>query len=131
MQALLMVFIGQVVVAFLVVVVLRAMLEKELIESAVRSLESRKRDRASPFYIPDPAEDVPLEKAEVKIVSYKKLHARYQKRIQRAVEDSFGRGVIPAYIVDKSILGGVVFHIGDKVVEYSLRDRLKRMKDGC
>jgi hypothetical protein len=128
MQVLVLVLIGQAILAFVVVAVLRAMLEKELIESAVRSFESYKKDRASPFYIPDPTRDDSQEDVSLKVVSYKNLNARYQQRIRQAAENFFGRSINPTYLVDKKILGGVVFHIGNKVIEYSLRDRLQRMK---
>ena len=47
-----------------------------------------------------------------------------KKRLQAAIERRDGRAVLPRYVVDPEILGGLILRIGDRVLDASLRRRL-------
>jgi F-type H+-transporting ATPase subunit delta len=52
-----------------------------------------------------------------------------QTRLTEAVSKQLGKSVSLAFIVDPSILGGVVTTVGDTVIDGSVKRRLDMMKD--
>lgn len=51
-----------------------------------------------------------------------------KKRLEAAIEKREGRPVLPRYVVDPAILGGMILRIGDRVVDGSLRRRLRGLR---
>ncbi len=52
-----------------------------------------------------------------------------QQRLTSAVSKQIGKPVALTFIVDPSVLGGVVTTVGDTVIDGSIRRRLELMKD--
>lgn len=48
--------------------------------------------------------------------------------LKAELEKQLGREVLPSYVVDADILGGVVIRVGDRVMDASVRRRLVRLR---
>jgi F-type H+-transporting ATPase subunit delta len=51
-----------------------------------------------------------------------------EKEIRRALEKRTGREVIPAFTVDPELLGGMVVHLGDEILDSSVRSRMAGLR---
>ena len=49
--------------------------------------------------------------------------------VQKRLSGLMGKIVQPAYQVDKTILGGIVIHMGNKVIDHSVQRKLDTLKD--
>lgn len=56
------------------------------------------------------------------------LSAEQQDRITAAVSQRLGKQVVLAFLVDPSVIGGVVTRVGDVVIDGSVRRRLDQLK---
>jgi len=65
---------------------------------------------------------------QVEVYSALPLDPGLQQRITRALEARTGHTVRAVFGVDPAILGGLVFRIGDTVIDASLRGRLVQMR---
>ncbi len=52
-----------------------------------------------------------------------------QERLTAAVSKSLGKPVVLTFLVDPSIIGGVVTTVGDTIIDGSIRRRLELLKD--
>jgi F-type H+-transporting ATPase subunit delta len=57
------------------------------------------------------------------------MSAEQQQRLTDAVSKQLGKSVELTFIVDESILGGVITTVGDTVIDGSVKRRLELMKD--
>jgi F-type H+-transporting ATPase subunit delta len=57
------------------------------------------------------------------------LSADQQARLTEAVSKQLGKPVALSFVVDESILGGVITTVGDTVIDGSVKRRLELMKD--
>jgi F-type H+-transporting ATPase subunit delta len=53
---------------------------------------------------------------------------RLQKEIRQTLEKRTGREVIPAFTVDPELLGGMVIHLGDEILDSSVRSRMAGLR---
>lgn len=53
---------------------------------------------------------------------------KLQNEIRRALEKRTGRDVIPAFTVDPELLGGMVVHLGDEILDSSVRSRMAGLR---
>ncbi len=51
-----------------------------------------------------------------------------KKEIRQALEKRTGREVIPAFTVDPELLGGMVVHLGDEILDSSVRSRMAGLR---
>ncbi len=63
------------------------------------------------------------------VVSAVPLDADQEARLKRELDRITGKDVILEKRVDPSILGGVVVHLGDKIIDRSLRRGLRQLAD--
>jgi F-type H+-transporting ATPase subunit delta len=54
--------------------------------------------------------------------------AKLEKEIRQALEKRTGREVIPAFTVDPELLGGMVVHLGDEILDSSVRSRMAGLR---
>lgn len=66
--------------------------------------------------------------AEAEICSAVELTAAQKKELAAALERLTGKKIEPKYLLDASLLGGVVVRIGDTIYDGSLRTRLNEMR---
>ena len=67
--------------------------------------------------------------SDATITSAIPLSDAQQQKLTRKLEQTFGRTVRAVYTVDPSVLGGVVVEMDGKVLDGSLRERLRDLKD--
>lgn len=104
------VFMVQAVIIAVIIVVLRAKLEGQLMDSALRHL----------------ATQPPSESKRITVVTSRTLPPPDAGRFQRAAVQGMGSAVQVVFTVDPLLQGGAVIRIGEKVLDHSLRDRLRR-----
>jgi len=68
--------------------------------------------------------DVFKQRTRVKVVSAYPLTFESQQEIRTVMTKRLGQEVDISVIVDTSLIGGVVIHVGDVVIDISLRGRL-------
>ncbi|MDW5375902.1 F0F1 ATP synthase subunit delta [Halomonas sp. HP20-15] len=84
--------------------------------------------------LPEIAEQFEAERADyerlavVDVVSAYALSQAQQDKLAGALERRLDRKITMTTSVDRTLLGGVVIHIGDTVIDGSVRGRLARLK---
>ncbi|MGH7546032.1 MAG: ATP synthase F1 subunit delta [Gemmatimonadota bacterium] len=72
--------------------------------------------------------DTHLGRVHVEIVLAMPPDDALRKRLVAEIEKSQGRAVVPRFRVDPEILGGLIFRVGDRVMDGSLRRRLSGLR---
>ncbi|VFM95997.1 MAG: F-type H+-transporting ATPase subunit delta [Candidatus Kentron sp. G] len=67
------------------------------------------------------------KRSRVQVTSAYPLTPAYRQDIEAAMKKRLGREVEISVAVDKSLIGGVVIHAGDVVIDISLRGRLTQL----
>lgn len=62
------------------------------------------------------------------IISALELNDEQKKRIILKLEDKLDKKVIPNYLVDTDIIGGIIIKIDDKTIDCSIKGRFDNMK---
>ena len=70
-----------------------------------------------------------LGKSSGQVRSAISLSPDQQQRLTEAVSKQLGKQVSLSFVVDESILGGVITTVGDTVIDGSVKRRLELMKD--
>jgi len=104
----------QVVVFSLIIFILKMILDKKLIESAINEFRVWEQERRN------------VSSSTILVISYKPLKKKYKLKILKIALDYFGEGVQPSFKIDKALHGGLVIHIGEAMIECSLKDRLSQ-----
>ena len=65
---------------------------------------------------------------EAEVISVQELSEAHKKELAQVLNRLAGKEVSPEYKVDSSLLGGMVVRIGDKVIDGSVRNKLKTLK---
>ena len=71
-----------------------------------------------------------IEKGEIhaEVVSFEKLSKEQEKKIEDIFKKNLGKQVILEIIVDKSIIGGLIFRIGSKMIDTSTKSKLFKLE---
>lgn len=64
-----------------------------------------------------------------KLISAVPLTENEKKELIAKLRKLSGGSIEPEYIVDKSIIGGIIIKLNDKIIDGSLRHRLKELKE--
>lgn len=104
-------FLSQFVLVIIVIFILRAVLERRLIENTIKELQ---------MY--SPMENHP---AEIAVTSYSNLSPTHKEILQKLAGKKFGPNVRFSYALDKSLMGGMILKTKDIKIGHSLRERLK------
>lgn len=64
---------------------------------------------------------------DVEVVAAREIAAPQQKRLEAALQKRLGREVRMNTRIDASLLGGAIVHVGDLVIDGSLKGRLERL----
>lgn len=73
--------------------------------------------------------DQHLEVLRATVRSARKLSQSYRTKLEKTLADSTGRKVLVTYEEDPDLIAGVVTQIGDRVIDGSVRGRLRRLAD--
>ena len=114
-------FLSQVVAIGIAVFFLKKQLDRNLLDSAVRQIE------AGVFILDGPENNNPKPPPPIFIViTHAKLSATNRERVLKAITKTTPGGVVPDFQVDKNLLGGAVVKTATKVVDCSLKDKLRQ-----
>ncbi len=72
--------------------------------------------------------DASLNRARATVIVARQPDAALQEQLRQELSRAFGKEVIPAWVVDQSVLGGVVVKVNERVYDGSLRRRLARLR---
>ncbi len=111
MTYLFIILVGQGIAIIVVMFVLKGVLDKTLIELAVRHIEVWKFAEAKGI-------------DRILVVTHKPLKKDYVERVQKALAKNFSSQVTADFQVQKRLLGGAVIHVGEQILDCSLKDRL-------
>lgn len=64
----------------------------------------------------------------VNIVTASELDAQHKEQLLKKLADAFGKEILPTFTVDKSIIGGIKFHVADKIIDSSVKNKLDKLK---
>ena len=109
-----LVFILQVVSALIVIAVLKKLLDRELIESALEQFEVLK-------YHGDLA-----QVKMISVVGHKTMNPEIQARFKRIADRRF-KGISIAFSTDSALKGGVKVVVEETVIDCTLSDRLEKL----
>ncbi len=109
----LQIIIFQLIMAVVVILTLRFILNRKVIEFALQTFDGYRK--------PDEA---PIPK-EVIVISHKNLNPARQQRILQIAQKKFGPNVKVNFLTDKSFMGGLVIKFNHVQIGSSVRDRLK------
>ena len=104
--------VGQVSVAFAVVMFLKNKLRVELIEAALENLQSNISSQT---------------KGEVVVISAQELDPIIRGRIENIVKRK-SDGAILRFETDASLKSGLIIHAGEITLDFSLANRMKSLK---
>jgi len=110
----LLVFSVQAIAITLVVLVLRHLLEKMLIDYAIRNFEYFAKNAEKPVC------------HSVTVISARPLRPQYQERIRKVSPHLLRPGVMPMFQIQPALWGGLIIKVDDKIWDSSLRLRLKQ-----
>lgn len=96
-----------------IVFILKYVLEKRLVNAALKELS---------MYLPFEGEPKPLV---VQVLAHKTVAATVQSELQKIVKGKFGAQVGIDYQIDKSLMGGLIITVNKHRFNYCLSDRLK------
>jgi len=111
MTILLIILVGQGIAIIIVMFVLKSVLNHTLIDLAVRHVEVWKFAEAKGI-------------DHILVVTHAPLKKEYAERIRRALARNFSSQVAAEFKVQRTLLGGAVVHVGEQVLDCSLKDRL-------
>jgi F-type H+-transporting ATPase subunit delta len=72
--------------------------------------------------------DARMGRVRVAVAISHEPDGKLEKEIRRALERRTGREVIPTYTVDPELLGGIVVHLGDEILDGSVRSRMAGLR---
>ena len=62
------------------------------------------------------------------VISTEKLTSSQQEKLEQALQTKLQNQVVLQYTQDETILGGLIIRIGDRVIDGSIREKLRRLK---
>ena len=72
--------------------------------------------------------DLKLNRVRAGITLSREPDDQLRQQITRALEASLGKEVVPTWMVDPEILGGVIVRLGDRVLDGSVKRRITRLR---
>lgn len=72
--------------------------------------------------------DVRLNRARATVMVAREPDAALQEALRIELSRAFGKEVIPTWVVDESVLGGIVVKMGERVYDGSLRRQVARLR---
>ena len=114
MSILLKILFWQVVVAAIVTGILKMVLDKNLIASAIKQFERICQHLDPPSSL------------DVVVVTCRPLAKSVSEHLSQIVRNKFGETAVVRYQIDKLMWGGIIIRVDRTVINYSLKDRLRQ-----
>ena len=106
-------FIAQIVAISFVVFVLKKILDHMLIDLAIRHLEYGQSKERRPVDL-------------IVILTHRRLQEKYKQRIAQIIRKYCSQETQAEYRIQKDIMGGIIIKVGGRMIDYSLKDRLRQ-----
>ncbi len=115
--------LSQTVAISIIVLVLKGILDRNLINLAIQQLEAGRLN-------PDGSDRKNFDPAHftVSVTTHKEIASVDRERVLKAVTKNIPGGVVTDFQIDKKIRGGMIIKTGIQTADYSLLDRLKRAR---
>lgn len=107
------IFLAQIAVAAVVVFFLKKVSDGQLLELAYRTID---------YWKTEPGQKPPQT---VTLITFRPIPPKAKERFLKIAAKRLGQAAM-VFESDRSLLGGAKIKIGDKVFDYSLRDRLRQ-----
>jgi F0F1-type ATP synthase delta subunit len=107
------IFFWQCFVAFIVVCVLKVILDRNLIDVALRQFDFLAARKG------------PGQVKKVNVLSHKVLSPKNKLKVTSISARHLGPNVELVFLTDKAILGGIVIYLDEEKINFSLKDRLR------
>ena len=65
----------------------------------------------------------------VEVTTAISIDQKFGKKVTKYLERMFNKKVFPTFLTDPKILGGIVIRAGDKVLDYSIRNKLLSLRE--
>lgn len=111
----------QVVPVAIIVVILKSILDRNLIDLAIQQLESGRLNPQGGHNA-----NFNLNGIKMVVITHKKISQAHRERILKAVLKNIPGGLVADFQTNKKICGGMIITVGASTVDYSLLDRLRR-----
>ena len=72
--------------------------------------------------------DLKLNRVRAGITLAREPNEQLRQQITRSLEERLGKEVVPTWMVDPDILGGVIVRLGDRVLDGSVKRRITRLR---
>lgn len=115
--------LSQTVAISIIVLVLKGILDRNLINLAIQQLEAGHLNPAGLN-----RKDFDLVHFSVSVITHKEIAAVDRERVLKAVTKNIPGGTRTHFQVDRKICGGMIIKAGAQTADYSLLDRLKRAR---
>ena len=66
--------------------------------------------------------------SRIKVISAVEMNKESKNRLLETLKNKLGQQIIPEYLIQKEILGGLIIKIGDKIIDLSLNKKIKDME---
>lgn len=73
--------------------------------------------------------DAQIGNVEVDVTTAQRLGSEQVEQVRQRVSQSLGKNAVVHQYVDESIIGGLVVRVGDKVIDASVREQLRAMRE--
>ncbi len=114
-------FFSQLFIISLIVLILKKILDRNLIELAMAQLEAGRLN-------PPLNKPLDIENFVLSVTTHKNIAKSTRERIVKASIKNIPGVIVPHFYIDKKIYGGMIIRAGDQVADFSLADRLRRAK---
>lgn len=119
MKIFLIFVVSQVVAISIIVMILKRILDGNLINLAIQLLESWPLNLKKSF---------DASSGKLVVTTHKKIEEAHRQRILKALTKNMAGKAEVDFQVDAKILGGMIIRFGDDTADYSLIDRLRRAR---
>lgn len=115
-------FVSQAMAIGIIVVILKKILDRNLIDLAIQQLEA---GRLTPQR--QQKKDFDYSNSKIVVVTHRKIRSGDSQRVLKAVTKNMP-GVIVDFEVEPKVIGGMIIKVDDNAADYSLIDRLRRAR---
>ena len=112
-QFLIIMFIGQFIVMSTIIFVLKRLLDRQLIETAIHKVETLNPNKIDP------------QCDEVDLIVFAELDKENQERIIHAFDSKIAKRVKLNVSKDRSLKGGMIIKFKDQTIDHSVAGRLR------
>jgi len=101
----------------------------KIVEGILIYLKARKAEQLLPQVIDKLQAKVKISQETARIISAVSMTLEEQTSIKEYLKKTFGKEFNAEVFVDPSIIGGFILHVGDEVIDKSIKGKLKKLSE--